>query len=99
MSPDDLAQAYDRGLAEGRRLAALEASVALRQLGIDLLAQAHRGAVLLGNSSGPGAFPGTSQLAGSGGGSGELCRPAGKTPGIVDAGSSCCIPGPAGARG
>jgi len=42
-----------------------------------------------------GALPGTSQLAGSGGGSGESCRPAGKTPGIVDAGSSGCNPGPA----
>jgi len=38
---------------------------------------------------------GNSQLAGSGGGSGESCRPAGKTPGIVDAGSSGCNPGPA----
>ena len=41
---------------------------------------------------------GNSQLAGGGGGSGESCRPAGKTPGIVDAGSSGCNPGPAGAR-
>jgi hypothetical protein len=52
------AASYAAGLAEGRRLAALEASVALKQLGLDLVAQAQRGegARLLGNASGPGSL-------------------------------------------
>jgi hypothetical protein len=51
------AASYAAGLAEGRRLAALEASVALKQLGLDLVAWAHRGesGALLGNASGPGS--------------------------------------------
>ena len=49
------AESYAAGVAEGRRLAAAEASVRLKQLGLDLVAQAHRGELVLGNASGPGA--------------------------------------------
>jgi hypothetical protein len=51
------AEAFAAGVAEGRRLAAEEASVRMKQLGLDLVRDAHRGAVspLLGNSSGPGS--------------------------------------------
>jgi hypothetical protein len=53
------AASYAAGLAEGRRLAAEEASIALKQLGLDLVAWAHRGegGRLLGNTSGPGSLP------------------------------------------
>jgi hypothetical protein len=51
------AASYAAGLAEGRRLAAEEISVALKQFGLDLVAAVHRGGSgpLLGNASGPGS--------------------------------------------
>jgi len=61
MNPADLArlheEAFAAGVAEGRRLAAEEASVRMKQLGLDLVRDARLGAVspLLGNSSGPGS--------------------------------------------
>jgi hypothetical protein len=61
MNPADLAReraaAFEAGVAVGRRQAAEEALVRMKQLGLDLVRDAHRGAVspLLGNSSGPGS--------------------------------------------
>jgi hypothetical protein len=50
------AEAYAAGLAEGRKLAAQEIGVQLRQIGLDVIAAGHRGGeVVLGNSSGVGS--------------------------------------------
>jgi len=54
MSP---AEAFAAGVARGRRLAALEIGLQMRQLGLDIIAAGHRGGeVVLGNATGPGSL-------------------------------------------
>ena len=49
------AEAYAAGLAEGRRQAARDAAVRLRQVAVDLLGQSSGSDMILGNSSGVGS--------------------------------------------
>lgn len=54
------AEGFAAGVLAGRQQLAAEVSVALRQMGLDLVAAAHRGVgaeLLAGNAAGPGAVP------------------------------------------
>jgi len=60
MSAAELAQAraeaFEAGVAEGRRLAAQEMAAQLKQMSVDVVIQGYGRGPLLGNATGPGSL-------------------------------------------